>query len=52
MGLEDLHHNFLTGTLEDLGEWARYRSMWPVAVICIVMARAGYENHQGRWQNN
>ena len=30
MGLEDLNHNFLTGTLEDLVKWARYRSMWPV----------------------
>ena len=30
MGLENLQHNFLTGTLEDLVKWARYRSMWPV----------------------
>src|SRR5258708_38250939 len=29
MGLEDLNHNFLTGTLEDFVKWARYRSMWP-----------------------
>jgi NADH-quinone oxidoreductase subunit B len=30
VGLEDLNHNFLTGTLEDLVKWARYRSMWPL----------------------
>ena len=30
MGLEDLNHNFLTGTLEELVKWARYRSMWPL----------------------
>jgi len=30
VGLEDLNHNFLTGTLEELVKWARYRSMWPL----------------------
>jgi NADH-quinone oxidoreductase subunit B len=30
VGLEDLNHNFLTGRLEDLVKWARYRSMWPL----------------------
>jgi NADH-quinone oxidoreductase subunit B len=30
MGLEDLNHNFLTGRLEDLVKWARYRSIWPL----------------------
>jgi NADH-quinone oxidoreductase subunit B len=29
MGLEDLQHNFLTGTLEDLVKWARRNSVWP-----------------------
>ena len=29
MGLEDLHHNFLTGRLEDLVKWARRNSVWP-----------------------
>jgi NADH-quinone oxidoreductase subunit B len=28
VGLEDLHHNFLTGTLEELVKWARARSVW------------------------
>src|ERR1700758_4611387 len=28
MGLEDLHHNFLTGTLEDVVKWARASSSW------------------------
>jgi NADH-quinone oxidoreductase subunit B len=29
MGLEDLQHNFLTGSLEDLVKWARRNSVWP-----------------------
>jgi NADH-quinone oxidoreductase subunit B len=29
MGLEDLQHNFLTGTLEDVVKWARRNSVWP-----------------------
>jgi NADH-quinone oxidoreductase subunit B len=28
VGLEDLHHNFLTGTLEDVVKWARASSSW------------------------
>src|SRR6202795_2519695 len=31
MGLEDLNHNVLTGTLEDVVKWARYRSIWPAS---------------------
>src|ERR1700758_3712191 len=48
MALEDLHHNFLTGTLEDLVKWARYRSMWPVnfglACCGIELMAAGTAN--------
>ena len=48
MGLEDLNHNFLTGTLEDLVKWARYRSMWPVnfglACCGIELMAAGTAN--------
>ena len=29
MGLEDLNHNFLTGTLENVIKWARTNSMFP-----------------------
>src|SRR5213596_1654538 len=29
MGLENLQHNFLTGSLEDLVKWARRNSVWP-----------------------
>src|SRR4029077_14717677 len=29
MGLEDLQHNFLTGSIEDLVKWARAHSVWP-----------------------
>jgi NADH-quinone oxidoreductase subunit B len=29
MGLDDLNHNFLTGQLSDLVNWARSRSVWP-----------------------
>jgi len=29
MGLEDLQHNFLTGSLEDLVKWGRRNSVWP-----------------------
>ena len=45
MGLEDLNHNFLTGTLEDVVKWARYRSIWPatfgLACCAIEMMAAG-----------
>ena len=30
-GLEGLQHNFLTGRLEDLVNWARARSSWPAS---------------------
>jgi NADH-quinone oxidoreductase subunit B len=29
MGLEDLQHNFLTGSLEELVKWGRRNSVWP-----------------------
>jgi NADH-quinone oxidoreductase subunit B len=48
MGLEDLNHNFLTGALEELVKWARYRSMWPVnfglACCAIELMAAGTAN--------
>ena len=31
MGLEDLNHNFLTGTVEDLVNWSRKNSVWPAS---------------------
>src|SRR6266852_1802611 len=31
MGLENLNHNFLTGTLEELVKWARRNSLWPLS---------------------
>jgi NADH-quinone oxidoreductase subunit B len=48
MGLEDLNHNFLTGTLEDVVKWARYRSIWPatfgLACCAIEMMGTGAAN--------
>lgn len=45
MGLEDLQHNFLTGRLEDLVQWARTYSMWPatfgLACCAIEMMSVG-----------
>ena len=45
MGLEDLHHNFLTGRLEDLVKWARRNSVWPatfgLACCAIEMMAVG-----------
>ena len=45
MGLEDLSHNFLTGTIEDLVKWARRSSVWPatfgLACCAIEMMSAG-----------
>ena len=45
MGLEDLHHNFLTGRIEDLVKWARRNSVWPatfgLACCAIEMMAAG-----------
>ena len=29
-GLEGLDHNFLTGKVEDLVQWSRSKSSWPV----------------------
>jgi len=44
-GLESLSHNILTGKLEDLVKWSRYRSMWPttfgLACCAIEMMAAG-----------
>jgi NADH-quinone oxidoreductase subunit B len=44
-GLEGLDHNFLTGKLEDLIKWARYRSSWPatfgLACCAIEMMATG-----------
>src|SRR5918912_1496291 len=39
MGLEDLNHNFLTGTLEELVKWARRNSVWPATfgLACCAM---------------
>ncbi|GAC1538970.1 MAG: NADH-quinone oxidoreductase subunit B [Acidimicrobiales bacterium] len=48
MGLESLNHNFLTGTLEDVVKWARYRSTWPatfgLACCAIEMMGTGAAN--------
>ena len=45
MGLEDLNHNFLTGSLEELVKWARRSSVWPatfgLACCAIEMMAAG-----------
>ena len=44
-GLEGLEHNFITGKLEDLIKWARYRSSWPatfgLACCAIEMMATG-----------
>jgi NADH-quinone oxidoreductase subunit B len=48
MGLEDLNHNFLTGTLEEVVKWARKSSVWPatfgLACCAIEMMGAGAAN--------
>ncbi len=31
MGLEDLNHNFLTGSVEQLVSWSRKNSVWPAS---------------------
>ena len=31
MGLEDLNHNFLTGSVESLVNWSRKNSVWPAS---------------------
>ena len=44
-GLEGLDHNFLTGRVEDLVQWARARSLWPatfgLACCALEMMAAG-----------
>src|ERR1700737_1492564 len=49
MGLEDLNHNFLTGTLEELRKWARASSLWPanfgLACCAIEMMATGAANN-------
>ena len=39
MGLESLNHNFLTGALEDVVQWARRNSVWPATfgLACCAM---------------
>jgi len=39
MGLADLNHNFITGTLEDVVKWARKHSVWPASfgLACCAM---------------
>ncbi|HET9061065.1 MAG TPA: NADH-quinone oxidoreductase subunit B family protein [Acidimicrobiales bacterium] len=45
MGLEDLHHNFFTGSLEEVFKWARAASSWGanfgLACCAIEMMAAG-----------
>ena len=45
MGIEDLQHNFLSGTLEDMVKWARRNSVWPApfgrACCAIEMTHLG-----------
>jgi NADH-quinone oxidoreductase subunit B len=45
VGIEGLNHNFLTGRLEDLVKWARYRSLMPatfgLACCAIEMMATG-----------
>ena len=45
VGIEGLNHNFLTGKLEDLVKWARYRSLMPatfgLACCAIEMMATG-----------
>ena len=54
MGLEDLQHNFLTGTLEGMVKWARASSSWGanfgLACCAIEMMAAGAPHYDlGRW---
>ena len=45
MGLDQVPHNFLTGRLEDLVNWARKNSVWPatfgLACCAIEMMATG-----------
>ncbi|HLH99355.1 MAG TPA: NADH-quinone oxidoreductase subunit B family protein [Acidimicrobiales bacterium] len=49
MGLEDLQHNFLTGTLEGMVKWARASSSWAanfgLACCAIEMMATGAANY-------
>jgi NADH-quinone oxidoreductase subunit B len=54
MGLESLNHNFLTGRVEDLVNWARKSSVWPatfgLACCAIEMMGAGAAHYDlSRW---
>ena len=44
-GLEGFQHNFITGNVENLVQWARARSLWPatfgLACCAIEMMAAG-----------
>ncbi len=54
MGMEQVGHNFMTGQLEDVVQWARRRSMWPAAfglACCAIemMAAGGAHYDLGRY---
>ena len=54
MGLESLNHNFLTGRVEDLVNWARKSSVWPatfgLACCAIEMMASGAGDYDlSRW---
>ena len=54
MGLEALNHNFLTGRVEDLVNWARKSSVWPatfgLACCAIEMMATGAAHYDlSRW---
>src|SRR5213078_2849539 len=54
MGLESVSHNFLTGRVEDLVNWARKSSVWPatfgLACCAIEMMGAGAAHYDlSRW---
>ncbi len=54
MGMEQVGHNFMTGQLEDVVQWARRRSMWPaafgLACCAIEMMAAGAAHYDlGRY---
>src|ERR1700748_34832 len=43
MGLESVSHNFLTGRVEDLVNWARKSSVWPATfgLACCAIEKMG-----------
>jgi len=54
MGLDALGHNFLTGRVEDLVQWARKSSVWPASfglACCAIemMAAGGAHYDMSRW---